>query len=115
MFRFSLSGDYRALLVKAGDVTWSLNTYNNSEQVMLPSNADKVKQQLLKSSSHAVETVSTIENGTELALCIEFNLPSSSYATVFLVMTGYQTDRFFLHEKSIYYVLYAVFFALLLF
>ena len=100
---FSLSGDYRPLLARPGGFTWRLARYTNAEEVVLPSDADRLAKAFANKAQGgdggdgggcgcegggegggAGGEGLVCGSGPELALALEFTLPSSTYATVFL-------------------------------
>ena len=68
-----MRGDYRKVIVKPGDLEWSIRTYDNSSQQLIPTDLD-----ILEGRQY-----DNLE-GPKKALIVSFNLPSSSYATMAL-------------------------------
>lgn len=72
---FSLSGDYRHMIVKPTDVTWKLFRYDDVSIPIALSDWDKINNEPEPQS---------VEGGANLALRVELTLPSSCYATMAL-------------------------------
>ncbi|EEB08416.1 pseudouridine synthase [Schizosaccharomyces japonicus yFS275] len=70
----SLPGDYRRLVVKANKLEWSILKYDDAEQQLLPTDRDILEG----------NTIPDSKTKTLTALALNFQLPSSSYATMVL-------------------------------
>lgn len=66
---FSLPGAYRKMLVKPGNMTWEFKTYDSPTDNLIETPFEKAV---------------VCENGKFKALILDFELPSSCYATMFL-------------------------------
>jgi len=72
---FSLPGDYRKVLELPGDLTWSHYRYNDPTYPLALND-----KEILDGKAEAV----SVPDGKWLATSMEFSLPSSTYATMFL-------------------------------
>lgn len=66
---YSLPGAYRKMLVKPGKMTWEFKTYDSPIENLIETSFEKV---------------AACDNGQFKALVLDFQLPSSCYATMFL-------------------------------
>lgn len=72
---YSLSGAYRKVFIKPVDLNWYFMRYNSENDTLIRSDAEEL---------YGDKEPESIENGSQKALIVEFNLPSSSYATMAL-------------------------------
>lgn len=78
--QYSLSGAYRRVIEMPQDFQWSIQTYTNSNQHLLPTDLD-----LLQENADNVHPADDEAQGPAAkALCLEFTLRPSTYATMFL-------------------------------
>uniref|UniRef100_T1IV34 ENTH domain-containing protein n=1 Tax=Strigamia maritima TaxID=126957 RepID=T1IV34_STRMM len=77
---YALHGGYRKLVVLPGNMSSTIRKYDDSTIPLVFSDLE-----ILKDSSSTTEFVESEEStGVHTAVCIEFSLPSSSYATMAL-------------------------------
>lgn len=72
---YSLAGAYRKLFVKPDNVNWYFMRYNHESDVLIRSDLEELRGEPEPKS---------IDDGQLNALILEFNLPTSSYATMAL-------------------------------
>lgn len=72
---YSLAGAYRKLLVKPDEVNWYFMKYNHESDVLIRSDLEELR---------GIPEPKSIDDGQLNALVLEFNLPTSSYATMAL-------------------------------
>lgn len=72
---YSLCGAYRKVFIKPVDLNWYFMRYNSENDTLIRSDAEEL---------YGDKEPESIENGSQKALIVEFNLPSSSYATMAL-------------------------------
>lgn len=72
---YSLAGAYRKLLIQPQNMSWYFKTYNSPHEDIIPSHFEKAEKDELKSEEN---------EGKLTALVLDFCLPSSVYATMFL-------------------------------
>ncbi|CEG83732.1 hypothetical protein RMATCC62417_17608 [Rhizopus microsporus] len=70
-----LNGDYRAILAKPRNMSWSCIRYNNPEERLCNTDVDRLQ---------ALPEPTGVEDGQYLALKVEFTLGTSQYATMAL-------------------------------
>ncbi|OWA50274.1 Pseudouridylate synthase 7-like protein [Hypsibius exemplaris] len=70
---YSLSGSYRNIATKPSNFSWEIKKFDNPEQDLLLSDLDVLNKRQLPPIS---------ESGSQMALIINFTLPSSVYATM---------------------------------
>lgn len=75
---FSLSGDYRCIVTKPGDVNYQIKYYKDNEKPLAKTDWD------LLNKTETSDCLDSEAKGDKKALIIEFNLPSSAYATMAL-------------------------------
>ncbi|XP_059609340.1 pseudouridylate synthase 7 homolog [Phlebotomus argentipes] len=71
---YSLGGTYRKFMAKPENLTWSLMKYNSTNDLLLASDVDEMRNKVIPEDP----------NGTKTALLLDFCLPSSTYATMAL-------------------------------
>ncbi|XP_055914698.1 pseudouridylate synthase 7 homolog [Eupeodes corollae] len=84
---YSLSGAYRKLLIKPQNMSWYFKTYNSPQEDVIPSHFEKkIKEKIEESANGQIsENKEESENeGKFTALVLDFCLPASVYATMFL-------------------------------
>ena len=90
---YRLPGDYRAMIVLPGDVTWSIIGHDDPLQDLIPSDKDTLEGK--------VSVPENLEQGKYKSLILKFSLPSSSYATIALrEVMKVGTDRASLMRSS---------------
>ncbi|XP_065201839.1 pseudouridylate synthase 7 homolog isoform X2 [Planococcus citri] len=72
---FSLSGDYRKMIVIAKNVQWKSVYYNNINADLIATDYQRMKQS---------DSIENLDAGNFKAVILEFSLPSSTYATMAL-------------------------------
>lgn len=72
---YSLTGAYRKVLIKPKEFNWHFMNYNTKQDTLIRSDVEELR---------GVSEPVSIEGGTQKALILEFNLPSSTYATMAL-------------------------------
>lgn len=70
-----MSGAYRKMLVKPIELNWYFMKYNDESDTLIRSDIEELNGEMEPAS---------IEDGKQIALILEFSLPSSSYATMAL-------------------------------
>ena len=75
---YRLPGDYRAMIVLPGDVTWSLVGHDDPIQDLIPSDKEALENKV------GAGGTGDNEQGKYKSLILKFSLPSSSYATMAL-------------------------------
>ncbi len=90
---FTLGGGFRLLVALPGDMTWSVKDYTHLEQPLIPTDLDKLLQNLEqpqfecgKSTHHndGKPLPPLSEERIKKGLCLSFTLPLGSYATVMI-------------------------------
>ncbi|CAF0783295.1 unnamed protein product [Brachionus calyciflorus] len=76
---FSLGGDYRNILVKPKDMVYEILRYSDKNQILTKSDWD-----MINPNSESITEQLTKDESTLKAICLEYNLPTSSYATMAL-------------------------------
>lgn len=80
-------GSYRKIMVKPKNVKWSLKQYSHPQQNLVDTDIDLlIKDMKLKDAEGYKSRLTTtpISDSSDEALIVEFDLPSSSYATMCL-------------------------------
>ncbi|KAJ8979558.1 hypothetical protein NQ317_012947 [Molorchus minor] len=72
---YTLSGNYRKIMERAHDMSWKIMRYNNPVDTLIRSDLEELK---------GAKEPEDVKDGKYKALIMEFNLPSSSYATMVL-------------------------------
>lgn len=72
---YSLTGAYRKAFIKPIDLKWYFMNYDSDTNTLIRSDIEELRGEPEPES---------LENGSQKALILEFNLPSSSYATMAL-------------------------------
>lgn len=75
---YRLPGDYRAMIVLPGDVTWSLVGHDDPVQDLILSDKDALENKV------SAEVTEDKKQGKYKSLILKISLPSSSYATMAL-------------------------------
>ncbi len=90
---FTLGGGFRSLIALPGDMTWSVKDYADLEQPLIPTDLDKLLQNLEQpqfeggESTHHKDSENLprlSEGRIKKGLCLSFTLPLGSYATVMI-------------------------------
>lgn len=76
---YSLPGAYRKVLIVPENLNWTIKTYHSNNEDLIQSDLDEIKG----NSKKSINTDELSETPMK-AFIIEFNLPSSSYATMAL-------------------------------
>lgn len=72
---FTLSGDYRKMLILPQNVEWKTVFYNNPSADLIATDLQKLKSE---------NTIENLKSGFYKAVILEFNLPACTYATMAL-------------------------------
>ena len=85
---FSLCGDYRNIVVKPTDLTYKIIDYTDKMIDLTQSDWDLIKPQDTTDKPDLTDNESSAQNLNALpklkAICVEYSLPVSSYATMAL-------------------------------
>lgn len=80
-------GSYRKVMVKPGNVNWKIEQYSDPNQTLVETDIDRlIKQNRLKDLEGTTKAPGRApkSDSHDEALIVEFDLPPSSYATMFL-------------------------------
>ena len=80
---FSLTGDYRYIVVKPNEVTYEIIEYTDKTKDLSQSDWDLIKPKEAEVKED-LETNDVTDLPKFKAICIEYSLPTSSYATMAL-------------------------------
>ncbi|XP_062544575.1 pseudouridylate synthase 7 homolog [Armigeres subalbatus] len=87
----SLGGAYRKMMIKPGNLQWKFTTYNDAKETLIFSDLEKLKG---KNEPDA------IKDASNRALILDFQLPSSTYATMAL-REILKADTSAIHQRTL--------------
>lgn len=87
----SLGGAYRKMMIKPGNLQWKFTTYNDAKETLIYSDLDKLRGK---------EEPDASKDGSHRALILDFQLPSSAYATMAL-REILKADTSALHQRTL--------------
>lgn len=87
----SLGGAYRKMVIKPQNLSWKLTTYADPSDILILSDLEKLK---------GVKEPEPKEDASNKALILDFQLPSSSYATMAL-REILKADTSAMHQRSL--------------
>lgn len=90
--RNRLRGDYRRFVLWPENVEYGIESYEDDHAVLISSDGDRLTQSMEAGKADAAQDLDDPMGESKpsaapskLSLCLKFNLPKSTYATIFLV------------------------------